>query len=633
MTPPGQAVWMIAQFLLWELGVSAICLAPALRVRSLGNRLVLWLSLNILLSGFATTVFSFLGWNSAALYRGFAAAMLLVAVPLIWPRRQELAVRLRISHPASWLCVLFVMALLLGLAMRPVEEIDSICNLHSVMDWFENRTTPYVFANNYVTFWELTYLPGFVLTRSDLFVWFQSLKPVLLLGLVLLVIARELEAPRRMSAWLIGSLLAFPHLWMGPSGVWTIKNDMIAAAGQAMIALVSIRGARGKLRRVDAVLLAAAAVFVSVKFSGPLYLAAGAAVTLVVARRWIWQNRKTTALVALGGAAVWLATVGHYYLANLIAFGNPFYPFEINALFLHLPGRGDLSYSSILNNLDDPRLWQAFFLPRGGISPAGLLFPLTLVVILTWSPFVALRAAWRRRLDLPAVIALYQLVAWGVYFRSFYSASGFPGDLQFVLNDLNSVRYVEGALLVAELFFFAWLVKRRLPDTLLYALLAAQGLSRVWLTMRRDPDWNWFFAIGLAAGAALLLIAVRPRWRIPCLLALAASALAAGIVLIEQRRPRWLEQYQPIYLPLYDAPSKTIYLVDEGFGLQPCVHFPLMGRRLQHSVETGSAEGLAGRQHACVAWMRRQEGEKARSLSGYRIKVDAPAGVLYEAAR
>ena len=631
MPPLGQAVSMIAQFMGWELGVGAICLALILHIKLRGSRFVLWLSLNILISGFTATVLSFLGWNSSVLYLSIAAVMLLASVPLLWKQRQLLSFQLKIDHPASWLIVLFILALLLGLAMRPIEEIDSVCNLHSVMNWFENRTTPYEFPNNYVSFWELTYLPGFVLTRSDLFVWFQSLKPVILLGLLLLLIARELELPARWQPWLLGSLLAFPHLWLTASGVSTIKNDMIAAVGQAMIALVCIRGVTSILQRTDALLLGIAAVFVSVKFSGPVYLAAGVLVAVVVAHQWIWKHRKAAALTVLGGGALWLATVGHYYLANFISHGNPFHPFQINSLFLHLPGLADLSYSSILHNLNDSRLWSAFFLPRGGLSPAGVLFPFILAAILVWGPLVLLRAGWRRRLDLAAVVALYEFVIWGVYIRSYYSASGFPGDLQFVLNDLNSVRYVEGALLVVELFFIVWMVKRGLPDSLLYLMLAAQGLSRAWLTLRRYPDWNWLFAIALAMGIVLLLFRVRPQWKMPCAIVSAAVALAVGIVLVDRRRPVWLERYQSLYMPLYDAAPSTIYLVDEQSGLQPCLHFPLMGRRLQHSVETGNAGGLAGCQLDYIAWLRKQDGDETQPVQRYQVIVDAPEGVLYQA--
>ena len=70
-----------------------------------------------------------------------------------------------------------------------------------------------------------------------------------------------------------------------------------------------------------------------------------------------------------------MLTSGHYYLRSLIRYGSPFYPFQINLGPIHLPGTADLSYSSILFNLHDPRLWKRFFMPAGGFRPAGLLFP------------------------------------------------------------------------------------------------------------------------------------------------------------------------------------------------------------------------------------------------------------------
>ena len=50
---------------------------------------------------------------------------------------------------------------------RTKVEIDSLYNLHYVMDWFSNRTTPYEFAYSFVPFWELTYVPGFVFEDSQ----------------------------------------------------------------------------------------------------------------------------------------------------------------------------------------------------------------------------------------------------------------------------------------------------------------------------------------------------------------------------------------------------------------------------------------------------------------------------------
>ena len=162
-------------------------------------------------------------------------------------------------------------------------------------------------------------------------------------------------------------------------------------------------------------------------------------------------------------------------------------------------------------------------------------------------------------------------------------------------------------------------------------MLASQGLSRAWLTLRRYPDWNWLFAIALATGIVLLLFRARPQWKMPCAIGLAAVALAVGIVLVDRRRPDWLERYQPLYVPLYDAAPSTIYLVDEQSGLQPCLHFPLMGRRLQHSVETGNAGGLAGCQLDYIAWLRRRDGDETQPVQRYKDIVDAPVGILYQA--
>ncbi|MCP5120295.1 MAG: hypothetical protein GY953_56590, partial [bacterium] len=566
--PLGEAVAATANLLVWEVGTSALALGVARRVANLHQRLTIALSIQITFTALVATAFTFAGINHPWTYLTVGALCLIGAAYLL----RELNLEAVSPKPRDWLPAVGVscaLALLLAASMRPVAEIDSLYNLHYVMDWLRNRTTPYEFAYNYVAFWELTYLPGFALTRSDLFVWFQSLKPVALLALALWLIAGELQMPRHLRIWSMGALLAFPHLWLDPSGVSTIKNDMIAAAGQGIVALVVVRAAKRTLGRLDAVWLAFAAVFLSVKFSGPVYLVVGGLVAAAVCWHWLLDHWKMAALTVGGALVLWLPAVGHYYLRNLIEFGNPLYPFEINAGFLHLPGRADLSYSSILANLDDPRLWRAFFLPEGGMSPIGVLFPLALVVVLVGSVVLVLR--WRK--DVAFALGLYQLVVWLIYFRSIYSASGYPGDLQFVLNNLNSTRYVEGALLVAELFLVAVFARSRL----VYLLLAAQGLSRMWLVLTRTDEINWVIAGGLGVGFAAAGAVAAPRLRATAAAAMALLTLGCGAYLIEERRPEWLTRYQPIYSPLYDAPPETVYyIIDDETGPQQCARFPLM---------------------------------------------------------
>jgi hypothetical protein len=230
-------------------------------------------------------------------------------------------------------------------------------------------------------------------------------------------------------------------------------------------------------------------------------------------------------------------------------------------------------------------------------------------------------------------VALYELVIWLVYFRSIYSASGFPGDLQFVLHNLNSVRYVEGALLVAEAFLVALLLRRGLPAAFVYVLLAAQGLSRLWLVLRRDPDVPWLAALLLAVGLASLFAATRFRWRVAIASTLLVGGLACGVWRIQSLRPQWLDRFRPLYAPLYDArPQRIFFVIDDPTGQQPCGHFAFMGRRLQHDVVTGDWSELpATNPPRYVAWLRNQSGEPARELPGYTVRVDAPAGVLYVA--
>ncbi len=608
---PLEALPRAAGVLLWEAGLAAACWLPLGGLAPLGERLALLVALDIAAAGVAAAALTFLHANSPAAYLGLAAAGLLLTarrapLPSLGGRRWSLA------------CAAGLFSLLVTAAVRPVEEIDSLYNLHYVLGWYRNRTTPFEFAYNYVPFWELTYLPALVIGRTDGFLWFQSLKAVALVGLLIFLLARQLELPARLSAGLLGMTLSFPHLWTGPSGVSTIKNDMLHAAGQVAAALLAARAAKRAARPTDPVLLALAVIFLSVKFSGPVLVAAGAAVALAAGRGSL--------RLAAAVTAAWLATAGIYYVRNILSYGNPFYPFEIHLLFWRLPGRADLSYSTILHNLGDPRLWRAFFWPPGGISPAGALFPAVLAAILAGSAVICLLAfvRWfrgRQVAPLPLALALYQLIVWGVYVRSIYSASGYPSDLAFVLHDLNSLRYVEGALLVAELSLAAFLVARRAPLPVVWALVALHGASRVWLVLRRESEIPWLLSVGLAATVVLL----PSRWR----LAAPIAVLLVGYWRVEQRRPQWLPQFQPLYLPLYDLPpQKIFYRIDDEFSQQPCAHLPVAGRRLQHDVVT---EGSLPAETSWLVWLRRRPDDPAPAAPpGFSLAVEAPAGALYK---
>lgn len=624
---------LVLEYLAWEAGVAAVAVAAAIRFRPLAMRVPLFLSVHVLLSSLSGAALSHSRSNSPAAYRVLAAVFVLAGALLVWKRLGSLTKLLARLFQPGWqmLAMSFGLGALLALSIRPVEEGDSLYNLHYVMGWVNNLSTPYTFAYNYVPLWDLGSVPALVLTRSDYFFWFNSLKPILLLAAAMWLIARELRLPHTLAVWSIAALLTFPHLWLGPTGVSTNKNDMIHAAGYALLALSAVRWARGKASRADVVVVAFATAFVSVKASGPVMLLLSGVAIGVVARKRITENFRPAMKAAALAAAVWFIAAGHYYARNFLEYGNPVYPYSINFGPVHFPGRGDLSATSILYSLGYPNVWRFFFLPEGGVSPDGLLFPLILPALIFTSMGIVGLAFLRRRIGAPEALAAFQLLAWGVYVRSFYSASGWPGDLQFLRNDLNSTRYVEGPLLVGMLFLVWALHRLGAPRALIYISLAAQAASCFLILLRRAPDRPWGTMAACGVGLALGSLCLRRRALLPAGAALAALSLLAGTHLVERRRPLWMPALRPLYQPLYDAPASDLfYIIDDEFSPQVSGHWPMLGRRLQHSAASGSRRELAQRslKPEFVAWLRTAPDVPPLNLPGYETVIATPQGML-----
>jgi hypothetical protein len=628
-----------AGYLLWEFAVTGLCLVWVASVRSLALKVPLLIALNITVSALCAMLLSFLYWNHAFTYLVVAGALAGTAVLIGWKRRAAVfsdldwAPKRGMESALLW----FLLGSLLVLAIRPVEEVDSLYNLHYVMAWVQNKSTPYEFAYHFVPFWELSYVPQLVLGRTDAFFWFQSLKPVALLGCLLFLIGQELDLPDALTIRVLPALMLFPHLWLGPTGVSTIKNDMIHACGAALAALVALRASRGRCRAIDVGFAALSALFLSIKFSGPVSMVLGGIVIGCTTHRWIRANWKTALTAAGAVGAVWFVGAGHFYLHNLLGYGNPVYPFALNLGPLHLPGTADLSATSILYNLRDERVWRYLFLPEGGLSPAGVLFPFMLAGILLGSPVVVGLAVWRRRLTPIAALALFQLVTWCVYLRSIYSASaGTEADLIFLANDLNSVRYVEGPLLIGKLCLFWALYRLRTPTGLILLLVALQA-GTSWLVLsRRAPDQPWLLVLFGGVVLALLSQVMRQKVMVAGAVLLVGVSLLSGALLVERRRPQWLPSVQPLYTPLYDAaPAQLFYLITDEYSQQPCWHFPMLGRRLQHDAASGPLSRLSALtpRPKYVAWTRSAPDTEAIRLAGYSLVVETPLGRLFEASK
>jgi hypothetical protein len=584
---PAAIVFSILRFAVWQACVLALAVRLA---RALGWRLpsvegcLAALAIDVTLEASLAGALSFARMNSGPAYWAFAAAaaaawLLGKRLPgLRWPAPGRWAER-------SWPFMAALLAPLALLSFRPVEEIDSINYLHYLIDWMANRATPYTFSTNYVAFWELSFLPAWVVTRVDLFFPLIALKGVALLGLGAWLVGRELGLRRELLLWTVFGCLAMRYCWFGYSGVPTLKNDALHGAGFVLLTLAVLRAARGlesagrgwqakaparqrsevrarwdrrfrlstraKLGAPrgaytrEAALLAFGAAFASVKYTGVFFAVVAVGAVVWLRRREILARRRRAVAAALALAGFVLSTSGHYYVRSLVLHGSPFFPFQINLGFIHLPGTADLSDTSILYSLRDARLWRAFLLP-GGVMPAGAFFPAILaggLVASAW--FCARGALGSRAVRAPrerAVgpwVSFCILCGWLLYFRSAFSASATPGDLRFVLNGLNSLRYVEGVLAVTTLFLVS-LLARRAPR-LAMALVAVDAGSRLFMLYRELPPqiFPWG-AVCLLALAAFLAARGAGRWGFRFQAAAVAVALvAAGPFVVERNRALW----------------------------------------------------------------------------------------------
>ncbi|HEY2017178.1 MAG TPA: hypothetical protein VGH38_26920, partial [Bryobacteraceae bacterium] len=335
MTPAAISL-AILRFAVWELAL----FAAAVRIAEwLGwskperpeEKWLAVLALQVTLESSFAALFSFTGMNSAAAYWIVAAICLLTLLGR--PVR-------RLSLPPDSLHAALIASLLTPLvllAFKPIQEIDSINYLHYLIDWMANRATPYTFATNYVAFWELSFLPAWMLTGVDLFFPLLALKAVLLLGLAAWLVGRELGVPRDLLIWTIFGSLVMRHYWFEYSGVPTLKNDALHGVGFVLLTLVVLRAAQRSLGPTDIALLAFGAAFASVKYTGIFVAVLVVSLLIVLPYSRPRVGLAPQKLAWLAAAAFFLLTSGHYYLHNLIRYGSPFYPFQINIAFIHLP--------------------------------------------------------------------------------------------------------------------------------------------------------------------------------------------------------------------------------------------------------------------------------------------------------
>ena len=572
-------------FIFWEAAVTLAAVRAAWwcgwgRESAPEENLLALTGCNVVIASLIASGLSFARINSAPAYWVAGGALCTLGYGAR-PALQAFAASLRelaiFRYPITLALLAALWVPLFLFALRPAGEVDSMHYLHYLLEYMANRLTPYTFHINVVAFWELGFLPVWTLTRLDLFFPLIALKALVALASALFLLGRELDIGDRLLIWTTAAGMAFLHFWGGYSGVGTLKNDALHAAGSVMLALALVRAARNQWGSTGFPLLALAVTLASVKYLGAMLAAVCVAAILFQLRRG-W-------LALAGIAALWVITSGHYYLRRLILYGNPFYPFQINFGFVHLPGAADLSGTSIMASLRDPRLWRALLLPPGGMSVAGLLFPAMFVAAFAAIAWILIRGL--RRPGPLWWLSAFLLLGWMLYFRSFYSASSVPGDLAYVLNDLNSLRYTEGVLAMSELLLVALLLRSPVPVWAPYAVVGITLASRLGLIYSRLPR-DWYGAA--LAGAVLfpLPFLLRPARAWLGAGCAAAALIAATPWVVERNRETAAPWWKEIYTAVRALPPSSVFLYDEARDGGPAAHYLLAGRKLEHDVRTGT---------------------------------------------
>lgn len=634
---------MILPFVMFEVvvfftSVRAVYIASEWRGERLSNlaRIAAWTAVTIVVSSTISGILAFNNLHEPVHYWIVGSAFL-IAIHASTPagirtyaRWLKEAMGSIVDNLPRWqaLAVFSLAAPFLLTVIRPVDETDSLFNLQFMLDWVFNGRNPYWMNSHNPSFWELSYLPSIILAGGDHFFWAASLKTVLLIGTVNYMLGRRIGIPHNLCwpACLAGAM--FFLLWHNPSGLDTIKTDMVFAAGVSLLAYGIVGTVRGS-RRTGLVWWTLGAVFVLSKLSGVGVLLASVLILLVFARKT--PMRPGLALYACIALLVVLGTSGHYYINSMAEYGNPFYPHSVSVFGVGFKsGTDKFSNTSIMSSIGDERLWGHLLKPSN-IFAAGILYPAVVTsgvfgtsALILYNAFTYVR---RRRLDGTSVsVSLFLLLTWLIFLFHYGGASHTPDDLVYV-ERLSSFRYVEGTFILTELFLVYILLRAGIRRALVYAvvglnlasktaylgaislnvgfgdgMIAELALQIEYLVTRSHGLDHFLPVIPVAAATILALLVYRSRSRLLKATALSAFIMAAfwmapGVV--DQNRDGWLPWYGGAVMEThYDEPA-TIYTVSgSGIGggqkLWPLT-YPWYGINFQHDVVAITLEDIITR--------------------------------------
>lgn len=490
----------------------------------------------------------------------------------------------------------FILPILLWI-IRPIDETDSLFVLNYMFDWLSNNTTPYVMQANYVAFWELTYLPSMVITHTDNFFWLASFKSIIVAGLSTYLVGRQIGLSPRLCWMTALTGVLFVGLWINPSGIGTLKNDLIFACGIILITLSIMNVIRGSVNRLTAIFFTMGISFVLVKYQG-LGIAFLAILLLIMFSKREFLKSKKTLMGILVFIIVVLVTSGHYYIYHVLQYGNPVYPFSFTLLGHSLNGQVSYPNTSIISSAGDDQLYQYLLFTPSNITKAGFIFPILLIfgvigtlVIVSQQVINFLK---KRNYEKQIMfLSLFIFITWVVFFFTPLSAHAIPGDYVYI-KGLSTLRYAEGTLILTEVFFIYILWKLRFPQYVLLALVGIDLISRMLYLYSLLPTYlNYSIMIyPIAALITLMLFQryLKTTWsKIIVVLILGTCVFVFTPQIVEANRNGWAWWWNDVIMKTQDLPASShVYLITKdpinADEYSWPVKYPVLGNKFQNSV-------------------------------------------------
>lgn len=582
-----------------------------------GELIIIWISINIVLSIAVASVLSFAQFNGPSQYLLFS--ILIFSITHL-AKKQDLTEYFKliceklagISRKILNWKILLMFSLILPLVvfrMSHPNGFDEAYMLNFMLDWAFNEANPYFRAWYYPPTWELAYLPSIVITNSDNFFWFVAFKPLIIVTLGAYLIGRQIGIPKNLSIMATYTGILLFLFWAGGLDPSQMKNFQIVAAGTILLVYSILRTIQLDFNRLTAMFYIFGLTFTLIKYTGVAIMLISLFLLLLFNGKKILQIRNKVIIWGLFGFLIISSISGHYYLSNYIEFGNPFYLVKLNVLGFELPGLADWSGSSIVSNLDDERVWNSLF-PTTRISQGGLFFPATLIFGLVGSLgiicYSIINYTRKGKIDSKILfLSIFVLLTWILYYNTALGAGHLPGQVHFIEN-LKSMKYAEGTIILTELLFVYFLYRIKIPEKIILGVVGVNLVSRFFIIYQVLPpriflhspmDNPIIISIIIVIIATIILSITFSRiHQIPRLFLIFSLGLVIFILSptigdhIVAENKNWAHGWRNITMELYNLPTSDVYLITTNYkdGFQYFVY----GKNFQHLVTTGTEKDL-----------------------------------------